>query len=188
MREQDQDPPEAQLDPEAQDPVEVAELGPDENPEIVALLTEIEKLTREKQDLHDQLLRSIAEFQNYRKRSEQEAKKTRAMAAEKLVTSLLPVLDNFERTLAAVEAGADPEAIREGIRAIDRLFRATLADHQVSRIQAHGQPFDPEHHEAIAIEESNEHPEDTVVGEIEPGYRMADKVIRPARVRVARKP
>jgi len=158
------------------------------NPLVEFLKTEVEKLGSERKQLEDQVLRTMAEFQNFRKRKEQEADQLRSFATEKLVTSLLPVLDNFERTLEALDKGAPMEKVIEGIKLVDRQFRQILESHNVKRIEAHGQPFDPDVHEAIATEDSHEHPENTVVGEVEPGYRLADKVIRPARVRVSKKP
>lgn len=153
-----------------------------------ALAAEVERLTAEKKQAEDQLLRTMAEFQNFRKRKEQEADQIRQFATEKLVTGLLPVLDNFERTIVALEAGAPIDKVVEGIRLIDRQLRSVLEGQNVRRIDSHGKPFDPDYHEAIAAEESHELPENTVVGEVEAGYRMADKVIRPARVRVSKKP
>ena len=153
-----------------------------------ALKAEIDSLSADKKSLEDQLLRTMAEFQNFRRRKEQEADQLRQYATEKLVTSLLPVLDNFERTMAALENGAPLDSVIEGVRLVDRQFRSVLESNNVKRIDSHGKPFDPDVHEAIAAEESHELPENTVVGEVEPGYRIADKVIRPARVRVSKKP
>lgn len=149
---------------------------------------EIERLANEVKSLEEQLLRQMADFQNFRRRKDQEADQVRAFANEKLVTSLLPVLDNFERTMAAMENGAPLDSVIEGIRLVDRQFRSVLESNNVRRIDSHGKPFDPDFHEAISAEESHELPENTVVGEVEPGYRLADKVIRPARVRVSKKP
>jgi len=130
----------------------------------------------------------MADMQNMRKRFQQEAQQTRQFATEDLVRDLLPVLDNFERAILAAEQGASTESVVEGVRAVDRQLRSALERRNVVRIAAHGEAFDPDLHEAIATDESGEHPEGTVTGEIEPGYRMADKVIRPARVRVSKKP
>jgi len=160
--------------------------APEASPD--ALKAELDRLAADKKSLEDQLLRTMAEFQNFRRRKEQEADQLRVYATEKLVTSLLPVLDNFERTMAALEKGAPLESLIEGIRLVDRQFRSVLESNNVMRIDSHGKPFDPDVHEAIAAEESHELPENTVVGEVEPGYRIADKVIRPARVRVSKKP
>lgn len=168
--------------------VEAAEQAGAPETETSVLRQEVERLNQENKQLEEQVLRTMAEFQNFRRRKEQESLQLRQFATEKLVTSLLPVMDNFERTLAALESGAPLESLIEGIRAVDRQFRSILESQNVRRIDSHGQPFDPDFHEAIAAEESEEHPENTVLSELEAGYRMADKVIRPARVRVSKKP
>jgi molecular chaperone GrpE len=146
------------------------------------------KLTAERDELQQQILRTIADMQNMRKRYQQEAMQIRQFATEELVRELLPILDNFERTIAAGDQGADVKTVMEGIQAVDRQLRSALERQKVTRIQSHGNPFDPDIHEAIATDDSDEHPEGTVTLEIEPGYKMADKVIRPARVRVSKKP
>ncbi|MHB8635351.1 MAG: nucleotide exchange factor GrpE [Fimbriimonadaceae bacterium] len=141
----------------------------------------------DRDQLRDQLMRSVADFQNFRKRNEADKALTRQFANEKLVLELLPVLDNFERTFAALQSGSSLESIMGGIQAVDRQLRAVLESYNVVRIPAHGEAFDPEIHEAVATDPSDEHPENTVLQELEPGYKMADKVIRPARVRVSTK-
>ena len=110
----------------------------------------------------------------------------RVMATEQFVTELLPVLDNFERTIAHIEAGATVESLVGGIKAVEKQLRTVLESQSVRRIQSVGEPFDPELHEALGTQSGTEHPEDTVVLEIEPGYKMGEKVIRPARVKVAK--
>lgn len=156
--------------------------------EPLSEVNELEKLTAAYEDLQGQLLRTIADMQNMRKRYQQEQAQLRLFATEDLVRDLLPALDNFERTIFAAEHGATFETVLEGIKAVDRQLRTSLERRNVSRIKAHGEPFDPDVHEAIVMEESEEHPEGTVTGEIEAGYKMADKVIRPARVKVSKKP
>lgn len=149
---------------------------------------EIERLSAERKQVEDQLLRTLAEFQNYRKRKDAETESNRLFATEKLITHLLPVLDNLERTIEAMDSGASFQSVHEGIKAVEKQLRAVLEGHNVTRIDAEGQQFDPDLHDAIAAEHTEDHPENTVVGEIQPGYRIAEKVIRPSRVRVSRKP
>jgi molecular chaperone GrpE len=158
-----------------------------EDEQILALYDAVQKANDERDQVRDQLLRTMADFQNFRKRSEQDKQQIRQYATENLVADLLPVLDNFERTIAAFEAGASAESLIEGVRAVDRQLRTALESQRVTRIQSHGQPFDPDLHEALGSVESDEHPENTVVAEDQPGYRMGEKVLRPARVRVAKK-
>jgi molecular chaperone GrpE len=158
-----------------------------EDEQILGLYEQIQRAHDERDQLRDQLLRTMADFQNFRKRAEQDKQQIRQYATENLVADLLPVLDNFERTIAAFESGASAESLIEGVKAVDRQLRTVLESQRVTRIQSHGQPFDPDLHEALGSVESDEHPENTVVAEVQPGYRMGDKVIRPARVRVAKK-
>ena len=162
--------------------------APSEAVDLELLKAALLKAQDERDQLRDQLMRSVADFQNFRKRNEAEKIITRQFANEKLVVDLLPVLDNFERTFAALQSGSSLESIMGGIQAVDRQLRAVLESYNVIRIPAHGLPFDPEIHEAVATDPSEEHPESTVLQELEPGYKMAEKVIRPARVRVSTKP
>ncbi len=169
------------------------QLGDIVDGDLEILATEIETLTAERDEAKDQALRTLADlqnfqrdFQNYRKRNMLEMAQLRLTATEQFVTELLPVLDNFERTIAHVEAGATVESLVSGIKAVEKQLRAALESQNVRRIQSVGQPFDPEVHEALGTEVSSEHPDDTVVIEIEPGYKMGEKIIRPARVKVTK--
>ncbi len=130
----------------------------------------------------------MADFQNFRKRVQNESSQVRQLAAQGVVSDLLPVLDNFERTISHLSAGSSIESVIEGVRAVERQLRSILELHNVRRMQSVGEPFDPELHEAIGTVETDEQEHETVVEEVEPGYRMGDKVIRPARVRIAKRP
>ncbi|HTQ11286.1 MAG TPA: nucleotide exchange factor GrpE [Fimbriimonadaceae bacterium] len=154
--------------------------------DLTDLMATIRKVTDERDQLQDQLLRTMADFQNYRRRQEDQRKQLEQFATERMVRALLPVLDNFERALAHHEDDATVESIIEGLRAVDRQLTQVLEGQRVSRIASVGLPFDPEVHEALVMEPSVEYPDNTVVGEIEAGYKMGERVIRPARVRVAR--
>lgn len=150
--------------------------------------SDLEQILEERNDLLDQLLRARADFQNFRKRTQQEKGLLQQFATEGLVSDLLPVLDNFERTIAALESGASLESLMEGVKAVDRQLRSVLESQRLVRVPSVGSLFDPEQHEAIESEETLEVPEGTITAELSGGYKMADKVIRPARVRVAKKP
>jgi molecular chaperone GrpE len=156
--------------------------------EMKALTEKVQSLADENAQLKDQLMRTMADLQNFRKRSALDRIALQQFAAEQLVLELLPVLDNFERTLAAVDSGASPEAVIEGVRATDRQLRNALEAKNLTRIESEGTQFDPDLHHALATFETDEVEEGTVTHEIEAGYRLADKVIRPAKVRVAKKP
>jgi molecular chaperone GrpE len=174
-----------------QDPVALqAEDGaPNEvDSDLAQLYDHIQKTSDERDQIKDQLLRTMADFQNFRKRVQDEKRMLEERAGERVLTALLPVLDNFERSLAHVEAGADPASVIEGVKAIERQLRTLLESQKLVRIVSVGQPFDPDKHEALATVDSAEHEEGTVVDEIEAGYMLGDRVIRPARVRVTKKP
>ena len=155
--------------------------------EMNALQETLLKLEAERDSYKDQLLRSLADFQNYRKRVEADKQALRTSAKESVVLDLIGVLDNFERTITAVDSGATLESVIEGIKLIERQLRQMLEQHGVKKIDSHGRPFDPELHEAISVEVSEEHDENTVTAELASGYKLADKVIRPARVKVSKK-
>jgi molecular chaperone GrpE len=146
---------------------------------------QLQRLQDELNGTRDQLLRTMADFQNFRTRQTQKADQDRRFATENFVTALLPVLDNFERTIAHVDQGATVEQVLTGIKAVERQLRSALESQNVKRIESVGQPFDPTYHEAISMEETSEYEPNTVTFEFEAGYRMGDKVIRPARVKVA---
>lgn len=148
----------------------------------------IAELESERDSLKDAMLRAMAEAQTIRRRMQEQMANERKYASEGLVVNLLPVLDNFERTLAALEKGANPEKIAEGVASIHKQMMKALEDAHVHRIKAVGHSFDPAEHEALVTVETDEHPEDTVTDELEAGYRLYDRVIRPARVRVSKKP
>lgn len=156
--------------------------------DIQGLFDQVQKLTDERDGLRDQVLRAMADFKNFKSRIEQEKRTSMRFASEKLATDLLPVLDNFERTVAHLDQGATVDQMRGGIAAVERQFRSVLEAQGIRRIDSVGQPFDTERHEALGFQETAEHEEGHVAGEIEPGYTMHEKVIRPARVRVAQKP
>ena len=177
------------IDPETSQPTEdmfESDVDETELDDLVEPTDAMDELLKERDDLKDQYLRTIAEFQNFRRRAQYEREELRRYATESLVRDLLPVLDNFERTLVAARSGATIESLVDGVNMVERQLRAALADVQLVRIAAVGQVFDPVIHEAIATEEGTEFPPDTVSLEIEAGYRMGDKVIRPARVKVAK--
>lgn len=145
---------------------------------------EIEALKKER----DGLLYTLADAQNIVRRVRSQAEQDRKFAAEGMIREILPVLDGFERTLAMAAKGASVESLADGVRVLDKQLRKALEISGVARVTSLGAEFDPEIHEALATVENDELEADTVVDEIEAGYTMHDKVIRPARVRVTVKP
>lgn len=156
------------------------ELVPTEEP------SEVDLLIAERDQAKDDYLRTLAEFQNFRRRAQQEKHDLQKWATQDLISDLLPVLDNFERTLAAAEAGASVESLVEGIRAVDRQVKTILERRHLKRIASVGLSFDPHLHEPIGTDSVDGVTDDTVTAEVEPGYMLGDRVLRPARVRVAK--
>jgi molecular chaperone GrpE len=145
---------------------------------------ELRKLRSERDNLLDRLARLQAEFDNSRKRAAKENADYREYAVADAARGLLPVLDSFERALKSPEVKL--EDLRKGMELIRKQFEDTLQRMNVQRIPAEGQPFDPRVHEAIEMVESNDVPDHHVLEVLQPGYRMKDRLLRPAMVRVAK--
>lgn len=146
---------------------------------------ELEQAQGEIADLRERLIRSQADFENYKRRMAREKEELAVYANQKLLLNLLPVLDNLERALATQPATGD-EKLRQGVEMTARSFREILAKEGVSPIEAVGRPFDPNEHEAVMTEESTEHEDGTVLFEFQKGYRLGDRVIRPSMVKVCK--
>jgi molecular chaperone GrpE len=136
----------------------------------------------EVEELKDLLQRKVADFENYRKRVQRERDEMAARAAAALIGELLPVLDGLELALASEGEGADD--YRKGVEMILQQFRDVLKRHGLEPIESVGRQFDPHLHEALASQVTSEHPEGWIVDELQRGYTLAGKVLRPARVRV----
>ncbi len=135
-------------------------------------------------DTHERLLRSAAEFENFRKRSQKEKEDAAKFGQEKLLKDFLPVMDNLERALDHAEQH-DLAQVVEGVKLVQKLFESTLARHGVTGFSAVGKPFDPSLHEALMQKESDE-PPGTVVSEMAKGYKLHDRLVRPAAVVVSK--
>lgn len=147
--------------------------------------SEAEKLRAERDNLLDRLARLQAEFDNYRKRSARENENFREYAVGEAARGLLPVIDSFG--LALKNAEAKPDDLRKGVELIYKQLQDALQRMNVQRVPAQGEPFDPRVHEAIEMVPSDEVPDDHVLEELQPGYRIKDRLLRPAMVRVAKK-
>lgn len=158
---------------------------PDDTPAVDPRDLRISELETQASQMRDGMLRAVADLQNFRKRAFVEAAKNRETAASEIASKLLPILDNFERTLEAIEAGGSLEAVLTGIRLIEKQLRDTLEAHNVTPIQALGKEFDPKIHEAVALMESN-HPPGTVLSEVERGYTIGERVLRPTKVTISK--
>ena len=156
-----------------------------EGPGTAQAEDEAQKLRTERDSLFDRLARLQAEFDNYRKRAAKERDDFRDFAVSDAARTLLPVLDSFN--LALKNASAKPEDLRKGVELIHKQLQDVLQKMNVQRIPAQGERFDPRVHEAIEMVESNEVPDHHVLEELQPGYRIKERLLRPAMVRVAKK-
>jgi molecular chaperone GrpE len=145
----------------------------------------LDAVTRERDELQDRLLRKSAEFDNFRKRVDRERRDFAEWAAADLVADVLAVVDDFERALA-VEAPAEAQAYRSGFELIHRQLIELLKKRGVTAVETLGQPFDPHLHQAVAYDESPGAADGEVIGELRRGYRLGERLLRPALVRVAK--
>lgn len=146
---------------------------------------ELEKLRSERDSLLDRLARAQAEFENARRRAAKEQQEYRDFATSDAIKSLLPVMDSFER---ALQTKSDSKDFRNGIELIYKQLQDALAKLGVRAIPAKGEPFDPRFHEAIEMVETTDAPDHHVIEELQRGYKLKDRLLRPAMVRVAKNP
>lgn len=143
------------------------------------------KLQEKYDTLNQQYVRLAADFDNYRKRQEQEKEALIKFGTEKALKNLLEVLDNFERGQKALENVEDCEKVKESFRLVHKQVYDTLNKLGLEEIKAVGEEFDPNFHEAVMQTPTSEHPENTVINELQKGYMYGDKVIRATLVNVA---
>jgi molecular chaperone GrpE len=153
-----------------------------------ARLKEWQTLAAKASELQDQLLRTRADWDNARKRWQREKEDAIKFAGESVMERLLPVIDNFELGLQAAQGSADTKSLVQGLQMVMSQFQGFLREIGVQAIEAAGQPFDPHAHEAMGEVETSEHPEGTVVNQTRKGYRLKEKLLRPASVFVAKAP
>lgn len=143
------------------------------------------KLQEEYDKLNQQYVRLAADFDNYRKRQEQERENLIKYGTESALKSLIEVLDNFERGQKALESVEDCEKVKESFNLVHRQVCEALTKLGLEEIKAIGEEFDPNFHEAVMQTPTSEHPEHTVIAELQKGYKLGDKVLRPTLVNVA---
>ncbi len=161
--------------------------GEQADPAVALYQGKIAELESEVAETRDKYLRLAADFENYKKRTRQEQLETIQHASAELIARLLPVLDDLQNVLEHKPAHIDESWVK-GLELSVRKLEDSLGTHGLQPIEAIGAQFDPKMHEAVGHEESTEHPEDTVVSELRRGYRIRDRVVRPALVKVARRP
>ena len=145
-------------------------------------------LTAQVAELKDRLLRSQADWDNSRKRILREKEEAVRYAGEAFLEKLLPVLDNFEMGMQAAKTATDAKAIAQGLEMVLAQLQQALREAGVEVVDAVGQPFDPHRHEALGHHESEEHPEGHVMTQMRKGYKLKDRLLRPASVFVAKTP
>jgi molecular chaperone GrpE len=158
--------------------------------ELRRVESELKKAESEKQALHDRLIRTQADFENHRKRTERERSETYNRTVGKVVYDLLPVIDNLGRAIHAEHSlqGKESDAFQQFLQGVELIYKQlnnVLENLGVKPIATIGQPFDPHVHEAVATEYSEEHEPDTVIEELSRGYCLQDTLIRPAMVKVS---
>ena len=171
------------------DTVKIEEQASGQGAELAACQKSLEEQKALAAEYLDQLRRAAADFANYRKRQEREQQQRAAWANAELLLSLLPVLDDLERALQELPVNGQEASWAEGVRLVARKMQATLQKAGMEEINAaRGQPFDPNVHEAVMYEPSAEVAEAAIIQVVGRGYKMGERVLRPAMVRVARTP
>ena len=164
---------------------ESKELTPEDN--IILLEAEIEKLKEENSSLKDQYLRKHADFENFRRRMNKEKQDSIKYGNQGLLKDLIEVIDNFERAIKTSNDSQDMESFREGIAMIEQQFTNMLkTSWGLEKIEAVGQEFDANMHEALMMEDSEEHEVTVVLEDFQTGYKLRDRVLRPSKVKVAK--
>jgi len=169
--------------------------GDDDKPEEVEEVTEsqeqapdeLETTRAELDETKDRLLRLAADFENYKKLAVRRESESKERAVKNVLSDLLPVLDNFERAVHASSSSQDVQNLKMGVEFILQQLHEVLRSHGVEPIEAAGQKFDPQFHEAQEEVSSEEHESGTILDETQRGYRYKDQVLRPTIVKVAKK-
>jgi molecular chaperone GrpE len=183
----------AEADPQAGDETAAEQSDAAGTPPAAAADEALIALQKERDALKEQFLRAVADFDNYRKRTERERRELSEYAAADVMLELLPIIDNFERALSAfAQAPTDKpveiEAFHRGVELIHKQMLDLLRKRGVTHIDALGADFDPNLHQAVIHEPSGEHREGEVMQELQRGYKLGDRLLRPAMVKVAKRP
>jgi len=177
------------LEEQAETTADASGTGADPQDPVEKLESELQAARLEAAEAKENMIRMQADMENLRKRLVREHEKSRLRTLEHFMSDLLPVRDSLERGLeAASDPAATVEALTEGKQLIMKMLAKAMGDHGLTTIDPVGEPFDPEKHEAMTMLTSDQHPENTVIDVIEKGYQLHDRLIRPAKVVVSRKP
>jgi molecular chaperone GrpE len=166
-------------------PVEVAVLSPEQ-------IEELKNRAARADESWERLLRTTADFENFKKRAAREKTESAQYAISTLLQKLLPVLDNFEMALAATKSAEAPQggiaSVQSGVQMIQQQLKNALTEAGLEEVESAGKRFDPSLHEAVSQQESAEVAEDHVLQQLRKGYKFKDRLLRPATVVVAKKP
>ena len=163
-----------------------ASIADTESEALANLEAEYEAYKTKSEEQHDQMLRTIAEFDNSRKRAEREKEESLKYALESFVKALIPMVDSIERAIQSTKEAQDFDALAEGVGMIYTGLLSVLEKHDITPIKAVNEPFDPMQHEAVTHIESEEVPENCVIEEWQKGYMLNNRVIRPSMVSVSK--
>ena len=150
--------------------------------------TDLEKAHTERDRMREQLLRIAADFDNFRKRSRKEIEEVRRRTIEDTLREVLPIVDNLERAADAMTDATEVSAVADGVHMVLRGFEDIANRLSLKRVPTVGHRFDPTCHDAMQQEETNEHAPGTIISEVVPGYYLAERLLRPAMVVVAKPP
>lgn len=153
--------------------------------EIKQEISQEDSLAKELEELKNQYIRMAADFDNYRKRQAQERESLLKYGAEDTLKKLLPVIDSFDRAQKTFDENSEPDKFKEGFEVINKQFIEALEKIGLQKIETEGKEFDPNLHEAVMQTPSSEHPDHTIIQELQSGYLIGERVIRPALVNVA---
>src|SRR5215475_200695 len=153
--------------------------------EVDALKAQLQQAEQARDEYLTWAKQARAEFENYQKRNARDLATERRFAQSPLAGDLLPALDNLERAITAAQQAGDTGALAQGVAMVQNQLLDVLRRHGVTRMDAQGKPFDPNLHQAVMQQPSAEHPPQTVLQVLEPGYMLHERVLRPARVIVS---
>ncbi len=171
-----------------EEPKEIEELEETKKEDIESLRKKLEEKEKLAEEYLDHLQRLKAEFENYRKRIDRDRAEFTRITKGEILMDLLPVLDNFERALETGENSKDIKTVIEGEKLLFKMLKDVLAKEGLSRMECLGEEFDPIKHEAVSQMISAEHPDNTIIVEMQPGYILDNKILRYPKVIVSKKP
>jgi molecular chaperone GrpE len=154
--------------------------------DVEQLQARLAQLEKDKEDFRDQWLRATADYKNFKRRTDQERADLIRGASAGLLLKLLPVVDDFERAAASAPEAITNSSWYEGFKLISQKLATILESEGVAPIDALGQPFDPNQHDAVIYEETGEGDDGKVVAELQKGYKLRDRVLRPTMVKVGK--